>query len=81
MGIRNLVHPPSSPDLHPTEFLWLIAKSIISAMKPKASSIEQLWEQVQVAWDDIDIETVNEVVATMEERRHAVLGLRTSYRF
>ena len=41
-------------------------------MKPKASNLEQLWEQVQAAWDDIDI-AVNQVVVTMEEQRQAVL--------
>ena len=71
-----LVHPLSSPDLNAIKFLWLIVQSEVSVMKPKAGNLERLWEQVQAAWGEIEIDTVNQVEVSKEQRRQAMCQAR-----
>ena len=81
-GITPLQHPPSSPDLNPIEGLWLILKTKIGVLPRKATTLDELWAQVQVAWEEIDQGTVNRVVGSMETRRQAiqaVKGFQTRY--
>ena len=80
VGIWNLVHPPSSPDLNAIELLSIIVKSKVSAMKPEAGNLERLWKQMQVAWVEIEIETVNKLVASMERRWQAVCQAQGDFR-
>lgn len=72
LGIKNLTHPPSSPDLNPIETMWLIVKTKVAAMERQATTLEEQWGQVQVAWDAISIETVNALIDTIAERRDAL---------
>ena len=48
-------------------------------MNRRATSLDELWEQIQQAWDEIDIGSVNRVVDTMEERRRDVVAAEGSY--
>ena len=50
-------------------------------MKPEAGNLERLWKQMQAAWVEIEIETVNKLVASMERRRQAVCRHRGTFRF
>lgn len=71
--IYNVNHPSSSPDLNAIEPLWLDMKMRIQKIKPQATNLDQLWEHIQQAWDEIPVEHINRQVEKMEERRKALL--------
>lgn len=82
LNIDRLVHPPALPDLNPIENLLAIVESSIAKRFPQATKTAELFEQVQQAWDDIPLETVNRVIDSMEARREAVVasrGIHTRY--
>lgn len=76
LKIDRLAHPPSSPDLNPIENLWSIVKYKVAQRNPRATNLEQLYEQVQEAWEKIPMEVVNNVIDSMEARRQAVIASR-----
>ena len=48
-------------------------------MSRRATSLDELGEQIQQAWDELDIGSVNRVVESIEERRRAVDAAKRSY--
>ena len=52
LGITNLEHPPSSPDLNPIEPLWLILKNHVGDIPKSQNSLDGLWAAVQQVWDE-----------------------------
>lgn len=81
LGLNRLEHPPSSPDLNPIEAMWKEVKYQVARM-PRASNLEQLKQQILVAWNNIPIDFVNRLILGMPARRLAVLkakGLHTPY--
>jgi transposase len=60
--IKNLIHPPSSPDLNPIENAWHLLKMKVSQLPVRATKLDQLWEQVQDCWRDIPIEFINRLI-------------------
>jgi transposase InsO family protein len=79
LGITSLKHPSNSPDLNAIENLWDQVKLKLGRMNRRATSLDELWEQIQQAWDEIDIGSVNRVVDSMEERRRDVVAAKGSY--
>lgn len=80
LGIVNQVHPASSPDLNPIEPMWYELKRKISSMRPKATNLDMLWAQVEVAWDRISQSRIEREIDAMEERRVRIVrrkGLHT----
>lgn len=76
LGISTLYHPPCSPDLNPIENVWSLVKHRIGQMPRKATNLDKLWEQVQQAWDEIDIKIINDLIDGMEKRVVAVQAAR-----
>ena len=74
LHIKQIFHPPNSPDLNPIEPLWGIVKHRVARLRPVASTLDKLWEQVQRVWDELDQETIDRVLGKMEERRIAVVA-------
>ncbi|OWT37801.1 hypothetical protein C362_04824 [Cryptococcus neoformans Bt1] len=72
MGIETLDHPSSSPDLNVIENIWYLLKTKVSAFPRVATSLGELWEQIQKAWDEIDLEHIRDLIDEMEQRRVAV---------
>jgi transposase len=72
LDIKNLIHPPSSPDLNPIENAWHLLKMKVSQLPVRATNLDQLWEQVQDCWRDIPIEFINRLIDGMEDRLEAV---------
>jgi hypothetical protein len=71
-GIKSITHPPSSPDLNPIEGFWNILKWRVGQLRPKATTLDELWKQIQQVWAEIDIEEVNKAIDTMTQRRRDV---------
>jgi transposase len=53
LGIHNLTHPPSSPDLNPIEPLWLVLKNCVADIPGLSNSLDALWAAVQKVWSGI----------------------------
>jgi transposase len=74
--IQSHFHPPSSPDLNPIETMWRTLKLRVGKLRPRATTLDQLWEQTSQVWDDIDIETINRQVRSMPDRRKSVVKVK-----
>ena len=68
LGIRNLEHPPSSPDLNPIEPLWLVLKNRVADIPGSQNSIDALWAAVQQVWDELTIGEVRKHTNRMQDR-------------
>lgn len=69
-------HPPSSPDLNPIEACWNMVKGRLRKRRRHATSIDELWRDIQREWDAITIEEINTNIKAMSERRKAVLQVK-----
>src|SRR5271170_6580128 len=68
-GILNLVHPPSPPDLNPSEGCWNIFKQRIRKVRGlRYLTDEQLQEKANEVWSGITLSEVRARIAEMPER-------------
>jgi hypothetical protein len=83
LGITSINHPPSSPDQSPDlnaiENMWHQLKLKLGHVNRRATSLDELWAQIQQAWDELDIGMVNRLVDSMDERRRDVAAARRVY--
>jgi hypothetical protein len=79
LGKTPINHPPNSPDLNASENMWHQLKLKLGRMDQRATSLDELWEQIQQAWDKLDIGIVNRSVGSMEERRRDVAAAKGGY--
>lgn len=80
--IKNIDHPPSSPDLNAIEPLWGVVKHRLSKLRPIASTVDMLWEQIQMVWAGLEQDLIDRQVERMEARVEAVKkahGLHTGF--
>jgi transposase len=79
-GITSLDFPPYSPDLNPIEHVWNdVARRIESE---QASTMEQLQDCVEAAWEATSVELLRTLVHSMPRRCQAVVdaqGDHTKY--
>ena len=68
LGITSINHTPNSPHPKAIENLWQQLKFKLGRMNGRATSLDELWEQIQQAWDELDIGMVNRLVDSTEER-------------
>ena len=68
LGIRNLEHPPSSPDLDPIEPLWLYLKNQVADIPGSQNSTDALWAVLQQFWDKLTIREVRKHTNRMQDR-------------
>ena len=72
LGIQNLDHPPSSPDINCIEPLWLTLKNRVADIPGSANSLDNLWRAVQRVWDEISMEEIMKHVGQMDARVAAI---------
>lgn len=65
-GIKNLVHPPQSPDLNPIEGIWNIIKQHLRHQI--FDTEEEMKQALQDEWDKITIEEIRDRIADMPRR-------------
>lgn len=56
LGIMNLEHPPSSPDLNP--IVWLVLKIHVADIPLSQHSLDGLWAAIQQVWDELTIKEI-----------------------
>jgi ketohexokinase/beta-glucosidase len=86
-GITPIFWPPFSPDLNPIEAVWNQMKDYIELHYPdqpggRQYTYDQLRVIVREAWDSISIETLRELIDSMQARCQAVIdadGGHTKY--
>lgn len=74
--------PSQSPDLNPIENLWSIVKRRLGNFDEAPNSIHELWERVQISWEEIPVETCQNLIASMPKRVSATIKAKggiTSY--
>lgn len=72
LGIKQLLHPLSSPDLNPEEPLWLKVKNCVADLPGSANSLDKLWAAVQKIWDTLTVEDIEAHTGQMDMRVQAV---------
>jgi len=79
-GIKVLPWPPQSPDLNPIENLWSILDKKCRRREPK--NARELFEDLQEAWNALEVELLQKLVDSMPRRLQAVIdakGMPTKY--
>jgi transposase len=79
-GVRELEWPSSSPDLNPIEHLWSILGRAVA--KKRYRNKKDFKRQLQDAWDALDPEILNKLVASIPRRLAEVIknkGGHTKY--
>ena len=77
--VKTFDWPPSSPDLNPIEHLWAEVDRCLRKLPGNISSEKDLWEKIQVVWEQIDVETCTNLIRSMPERVRDVIRARGGY--
>ena len=72
LNISRLEHPSNSPDLNPIEMLWRDLKQSVRAMRPLATTLDGLWEQILTAYEEMPQEWIDNHILSMPNRWEAV---------
>lgn len=74
-GVLELMEwPPQSPDSNPIELLWDELDRKVRSMRPTSES--HLWECLQRAWNNIELETLQKLVERMPRVCKAIIKAR-----
>jgi transposase len=73
-NVDVLEWPAQSPDLNPIENLWSILDLKCKDRKPKNE--EELFEIIQNAWNNLDVDLLNRLVESMPRRCQAVIDAK-----
>lgn len=78
-GIVVMDWPPQSADLNPIEHLWDYLKKRLGEYNEPPTSMAQLWERVQVEWENIPASVCQNLIESMPRRVEAVLKAKGGY--
>jgi hypothetical protein len=59
--------------------MWHQLKSKLGRMNRRATSLDDLWSQIQQTWDELDMGMVDRLVDSVEERRRDVAAAKGGY--
>ena len=82
VGMESLQWPPNSPDLNPIEHVWYIFKTAVQNMNPRPMTVPDLTKALKKAWNELDMNVINNLVESMPDRLTAVIkvkGKNTKY--
>ena len=74
-----MVWPTQSPDLNSIEHLWGFLKRNLLKHEHPPSGIHELWERIQVKWEEIAVEEHQKLIESMPRRVQAVLNAKGGY--
>ena len=75
----TLEWPAQSPDLNPIEHLWGHLKRRLAEYEVAPAGILELWERVQLVWDDVPAEVCQNLIESMPRRVAAVIKANGGY--
>ena len=78
-NINVLQWPAQSPDLNPIEHLWHHLKKKLREYDEPTGGVVELWERVQVQWDNIAKEECQKLIESMPNRVKAVIKAKGGY--
>jgi hypothetical protein len=73
LPINNQPHPPSSPDLNPIEECWRMVKEKLRCLPWKPTNLPDLWEAIQVVWNNIEQSKIDGMIDSMGRRQEEIL--------
>ena len=76
---RTMVWPAQSPDLNPIEHLCGFLKRKLSEHEHPPSGIHELWERIQVKWEETAVEECQKLIESMPRRVQAALKAKRGY--
>jgi transposase len=82
LGIKQIPHPPNSPDLNPIEPLWMLLKRRTYETPGARRNLEALWNAAHAAWKSITADEINQHTGKMPSRIVALFkskGLPTKF--
>ena len=62
-------HPPASPDLNPIENCWAVLKKHLHDLPRHPTTADELWQEVQRLWGDMDQKIMDHAIESMPRRR------------
>ena len=71
--------PPQSPDLNPIKHLWNEVDRRLRLFGDSPRSRDDLWEKIQVVWQNIEVEFVQKLIRTMPTRVVDLLAAKGGY--
>ena len=74
LAIPSIPWPAKSPDLNLIENIWALMKNSVEKRNP--SSKNQLKECIQTAWNEIPLETITNLYASMRSRLERVIAVQ-----
>ena len=72
-SMKKLQWPANSPDLNPIENLWKILKDAIQK-ESLPRNRDELVETLKRVWEEVDLQTINVLIASMPFRMEAVIN-------
>ena len=71
--------PAQSPDLNPTEHLWFYLKKKLGEYENPLKGITELWERVEMEWNNIAASVCQNLIESMHRRVATVLAAKRGY--
>jgi len=78
-NITVLDWPAQSPDLNPIEHLWNEIDRRLRCLPGSISGTEDLWEKMQLVWEEIDVDYCTNLIRSMPERICDVIKAHGGY--
>ena len=78
-GYKVLSWPSQSPDLNPIEHLWNEVDRHLRQLPGNITSKDDLWDKIQLVWNQIDVDFCLKLIDTMPQRIKDVLKAGGGY--
>ena len=72
-GMETITHPAQSPDMNPIEHVWKVLKEQVNKRPRLPKNAEELKVVLLEEWEKIDINLINHLIESMEDRVQVLL--------